>query len=60
MTSVIIREFDGGRPAEFDCNEDTVFLDVGGHSYAYDKGTFLHGLKRSLGVTIMSSEGVYS
>lgn len=55
--TVKFKEYDGGRSVEMQSAPDFVFLEAGGHCYAFDRGLFLHGVKKLLGISLVISEG---
>lgn len=51
-----IREYDGGRGVDIDVTPDFVFIEAGGHCYAFDKAMFLHQVKRAFGIAFIVEE----
>lgn len=51
--TIEIKEYDGGRAVEMQRTADLVFLEAGGHAYAFDAGLFLHAMKRLLAISVI-------
>lgn len=56
--TVKFKEFDGGRSVEMQSAPDFVFLEAGGHCYAFDRGLFLHGVSKMLGISVILEHGL--
>lgn len=54
--AVKFKEYDGGRSVDMQVAPDFVFLEAGGHCYAFDRGLFLHGVKKLLSLSLVISE----
>lgn len=54
--SVSLREFDGARSIEVTASEGMVYIEVGGHCYAYDKILLLHQVRKELGIAFVVQE----
>lgn len=55
---VQIREYDGVRSVTIATAPNLVFVEAGGKSYAIDRGIFLHGIKKALGLAFVVEEVV--
>lgn len=49
--SVTIREFDAARHIEVEERDGLVFLEIDGGCYAFDRGIFMHGIRKALQLT---------
>lgn len=56
--TVTFKEYDGGRSVEMQSAPDFVFLEAGGHCYAFDRGLFLHGVAKMLGISVILEHGL--
>lgn len=59
MTSQIIqvKEHDGGGEIGMELAHDLVFIDAGGHTYAFDQQIFLRAVSRMLNISVILDHG---
>lgn len=56
--AVKLKEFDGGRSVDMQSAPDFVFLEAGGHCYAFDRAMFLHAVTKVLGISVILEHGL--